>query len=345
VEKYSLDVPLFPVEEDTTTEIALSIFDVVLPTDPVAVLPKEILDEIRIVSVDEIELRDKDSIVEFNEKFEGLRDSVGRRGVLEPIAVEALPNGLYRISSGDQRLRAAQNAGLSRVKVRVIHSSDTALNSEISRLYELIESNIHRRNLPPLKLSEVILRIAILESGIGEVSIRAALNRESNAHRGSTRSTEDEQVLAALHRVLDQIGISQSTFRTEYLPLVDLEADLKIALQKNVPKSIVLELRKIDPDRREQIIAALIGAQKMPSVRTAREMIRGIAKTAIVETQFTEMGKKIDKYLQSLNGDYDFIYEVDFVFNALQLLVRSFEAKIPYDWHLARTYSPGPDDE
>jgi hypothetical protein len=344
MEKESIDVPLFTVEQNTTTENALSIFDTVSLTETVTILPQEALDEIRIVAVDEIELRKDVVVVEVDTEFLEFCESVRRSGILEPIAVIALPNNLYRVESGNRRLRAAQHVGLSRIQVRVVQDPKSALNSEISSLYKLIESNIHRKKLSPLKLSEMILRIAILESGVDEATIRAAMNRESNAHRGSTRSTLDEQILADLHGVLKKIGISQNTYRTEYLPLVDLEEDLKIALQKNVPKTIVLELRKLSPDQREHILTTLYDdTQKMLSVRKAREMIRG-PKTSTAETQFSRLAKKIDNHLKTLNGDYDHLYEIDFVFNALDLLVRSFETKMPYDWHQARTYSPGPDD-
>lgn len=70
-----------------------------------------------------------------------LADSIGRHGILQPIAVRKKSNGYYEIIAGERRWRASKIAGLSEIPA-IVHEVDDMLASELS----LIE-NLQRENL------------------------------------------------------------------------------------------------------------------------------------------------------------------------------------------------------
>lgn len=72
-----------------------------------------------------------------------LADSIGKHGILQPIAVRKKDNGYYEIIAGERRWRASKIAGLSEIPV-VIKDVDDKSASELS----LIE-NLQRENLNP----------------------------------------------------------------------------------------------------------------------------------------------------------------------------------------------------
>lgn len=70
-----------------------------------------------------------------------LADSIGRHGLLQPIAVRRKSNGYYEIIAGERRWRASKIAGLSEIPA-VIREADDVTASELS----LIE-NLQREDL------------------------------------------------------------------------------------------------------------------------------------------------------------------------------------------------------
>lgn len=70
-----------------------------------------------------------------------LADSIGRHGILQPIAVRKKPNGYYEIIAGERRWRASKIAGLSEIPA-LIREVDEQTATELS----LIE-NLQRENL------------------------------------------------------------------------------------------------------------------------------------------------------------------------------------------------------
>ena len=70
-----------------------------------------------------------------------LADSIGRHGILQPIAVRRKANGYYEIIAGERRWRASKIAGLSEIPA-IVKEVDDQLAGELS----LIE-NLQRENL------------------------------------------------------------------------------------------------------------------------------------------------------------------------------------------------------
>ena len=84
-----------------------------------------------------------------SQKMEELTLSIKEKGILQPIAVRELKDGLYEIIAGERRYRAAKEIGLKSIPAYVI-----SINKEAEVMeYALIE-NIQRDNLNPIEASE-----------------------------------------------------------------------------------------------------------------------------------------------------------------------------------------------
>jgi ParB family chromosome partitioning protein len=84
-----------------------------------------------------------------------LADSIGARGVIQPIIVRPAPNGgdRYQIVAGERRWRAAQRAQLHRIPA-IVRDFDEAETLEIA-----IVENIQREDLNPIEEAQAYRRL------------------------------------------------------------------------------------------------------------------------------------------------------------------------------------------
>jgi len=78
------------------------------------------------------------------EALQELSDSIKDKGILQPLVVTDLGNGMYELIAGERRLQASKLAGLKTVPVVVTQAKDATEKLELA----LIE-NIQRRDLNP----------------------------------------------------------------------------------------------------------------------------------------------------------------------------------------------------
>lgn len=107
------------------------------------------------------------------EELASLRDSVRNHGILQPLVVRSVGEG-YQLIAGERRLRAAQEAGLSSVPVRVVDFNDQQV------LEAALVENIQRSDLNPIEKAQ----------GFKDYLERFELGHEQLAQRlGLARST------------------------------------------------------------------------------------------------------------------------------------------------------------
>ena len=78
-----------------------------------------------------------------NEEMASLVESIYTQGILTPITVRPLDNGVYEIVSGHRRLYACQKLGITAIP---------AIVKELSRedaILEMVDSNLHREHILP----------------------------------------------------------------------------------------------------------------------------------------------------------------------------------------------------
>jgi len=79
------------------------------------------------------------------DKINVLADSIRDRGVLTPLLVRSVENDLYQIIAGERRWRAAREAGISELPVRIIVADDKEA-LEIAMI-----DNLQREDLTPIE--------------------------------------------------------------------------------------------------------------------------------------------------------------------------------------------------
>jgi len=103
-----------------------------------------------------------------------LADSIRGQGVLQPIVVRPVEDGVYEIIAGERRWRAAQLAALDRIPALVRDIPD-----EATLAISLIE-NIQREGLNPLEEAAGIQRL-VDEFGLTHEAAARAVGRSSSA--------------------------------------------------------------------------------------------------------------------------------------------------------------------
>jgi len=79
------------------------------------------------------------------DSLDQLTESIRLHGVFSPIIVRSASNGFYQIIAGERRWRAAREAGLSEIPVRIVKADD-----KVSLEISMIE-NLQRENLTPIE--------------------------------------------------------------------------------------------------------------------------------------------------------------------------------------------------
>lgn len=156
-----------------------------------------------------------------------LAASVAQLGIIQPLTVRALGDGVYELISGERRLRASRRAGLKRVPAYV-READTEAMLEMA----LVE-NVQREDLNPIEIAlgyqrlmeevgltqeQVAEKVGKSRSTVANVlrllklppRVQASL-REGTLSTGHARSlvgVDDPDALLALHREILDDGLS-----------------------------------------------------------------------------------------------------------------------------------------
>ena len=109
---------------------------------------KELLEEenIQTLPISRVEPRRDQPRQDFDpEALQDLAESIREYGLIQPITVRPLDRGYYQIIAGERRWRAAREAGLTEIPVRIIQADDR-LATELA----LVE-NLQREDLNPME--------------------------------------------------------------------------------------------------------------------------------------------------------------------------------------------------
>lgn len=100
------------------------------------------------ISVDEIETNPKQPRRDFDEKsLQELADSIKLHDIIQPVTVSKLPNGKYRLITGERRLRASKLAAIRDIPAYIRQAND-------SQLLELaLLENLQREDLNAMEIS------------------------------------------------------------------------------------------------------------------------------------------------------------------------------------------------
>jgi ParB family transcriptional regulator, chromosome partitioning protein len=148
------------------------------------------------VSIDQVRSNPFQPRTEFDpETLAELTRSIVEKGVIQPITVRRVESG-YQLVTGERRLRAAQNAGLSEIPAYII-----TVDSDEEMLELALIENIQRDTLNPIEIGHAYKRL------IDECHL-----------------TQEE--------VAEKVGKDRTTV-TNFIRLLKLPVEIQIGLRKN----------------------------------------------------------------------------------------------------------------
>lgn len=235
-------------KNDSVSKVHLSSFDDLFQTDESREdLKRERLMEIPITQI--CDFPDHPYKVKDDESMDELVESIKSRGLIQPVLVRPIDNGMYEMVSGHRRKRAFEIAGIEKIPARVQNlTRDEAILS-------MVDSNLQRDEiLPSEKAFAFKMRLEAMKRIGGRPS------KENGApveHPFLGQKSRD--VLA------EEVGESREQIRrfirlTNLVPeMLDLVDDKKIAMRPAV------EISYLTPEEQLNLADAIDAEQCTPS--------------------------------------------------------------------------------
>ena len=210
---------------------------------------------------------DKDSLAELSE-------SIRKYGLIQPITVRSLDDGYYQIIAGERRWRAAREAGLDEIPVRILNVDDrTAME------LTLVE-NLQREDLNPIEEAQGY-RTLMTEYGLTQEETASAVGRSRPSIDNALR------LLNLAPSVLKMVGngeISPGHGRA-LIPLSDEK------VQWNVAQLAVQ--RQLSVRQTESYVARLLKAEEQTEEEPLKDVVAVDYIKEIEHELENAMGRKI----------------------------------------------------
>jgi len=211
--------------------------------------------------------------VKEDENMAELVESIKTRGLIQPVLIRPLDNGMYEMVSGHRRKRAFEIAGIVKIPARVqVLTRDEAILS-------MVDSNLQREEiLPSEKAFAYKMRLEVMK--------RQGQRTDLTCVPMAQKSKTSREVLG------EQVGESQDQIRryirlTNLVPkMLDFVDDKKIAMRPAV------EISYLSPDEQYNLVDAILSYQCAPSheqtLRMKRFSQEGKLKKEVIEAIMSE---------------------------------------------------------
>lgn len=234
-------------KQDFDKDIHLSSFDDLFQTDESREdMKREKLMDIPISKIQDFpdhpyKVKDDENMVE-------LVESIKTRGLIQPVLVRPIDNGMYEMVSGHRRKRAFEIAGIEKIPARVQNlTKDEAILS-------MVDSNLQRDEiLPSEKAFAFKMRLEAMKRQAGRPSknsVPLAQNFEGKTSR---------EILG------EQVGESQDQIR-RYIRLTNLIPEmLDLVDEKKIAMRPAVEISYLTPEEQLNLADAIDAEQCTPS--------------------------------------------------------------------------------
>jgi ParB family chromosome partitioning protein len=219
------------------------------------------------ISVDEIETNPKQPRRDFDQQsLNELATSIKVHDIVQPVTVSQLPNGKFRLISGERRWRAAKLAGLVDIPAYIRQANDQQL-LELALL-----ENLQREDLNAMEIA---------------LSYKRMMDELNHTQE----------------QVAERMGKERSTV-ANYVRLLKLPPDIQVAVRKGeISMGHARALINVDTIDKQLYIFQETVDRKL-SVRQTEELVRKLYKVAnpvksSVKTQLPPAYKKIEDNLAS----------------------------------------------
>jgi ParB family transcriptional regulator, chromosome partitioning protein len=194
------------------------------------------------------------------QKLEELKNSIKLHGLLQPMIVEPIEGGRYRIIAGERRFRALSDLKAEFVQVRILEKL-----TEEKRIQIQITENLMREDITPLERSKAVYKL--FQQTLTQ-DLDGILKTLLLYHRDMKRL--NEHTVLTVRTVLDSIGKNETTI-SRWLNLLKLPVEIQEKLDDPngafTPKHAG-EIMKLT-DIKDQIeLAKLIETEKLSAEQT-----------------------------------------------------------------------------
>ena len=234
-------------KNDSVSKVHLSSFDDLFQTDESREdLKRERFMEIPITQI--CDFPDHPYKVKDDESMDELVESVKTRGLIQPVLVRPIEDGMYDMVSGHRRKRAFEIAGIEKIPARV---------QELTRdeaILSMVDSNLQRDEiLPSEKAFAFKMRLEAMKRQAGRPSknsVPLAQNFEGKTSR---------EILG------EQVGESQDQIR-RYVRLTNLVPEmLNFVDEKKIAMRPAVEISYLTPEEQLNLADAIDAEQCTPS--------------------------------------------------------------------------------
>ena len=264
--------------------------------------------------ISEIEPNQEQPRKQFDEEaLAELADSIRQHGVIQPLLVRPLENGMYQLVAGERRWRASRMAGLTEVPV-VIKELSEAEAMELA----LIE-NLQRQDLNPIEealgFQQLMNRYSMTQE---QVAGRVGKSRPAVANALRLLNLPQQVV----HMVL--AGEVSPGHARALLKLEDEEQILEIAKKIQKGRYSVRDVEKITKRKLEELKTAQLPEKER--IPTEQDWINNFYKEMELAME-AELGRKISIVVKGKDrGTFsiDFLSKEDLMDIAARLTKRNF---------------------
>lgn len=190
-----------------------------------------------------------------DEQMKDLMESVEKYGILNPLIVRPLPEGVYEIISGHRRKYAAEKTGYRKVPViiRVMESDDATI--------AMIDSNLYRENIKPSEKGNAYqLKYEVLKRKKGRKK-RGQIDHNTDGRR-------TVQIMA------DEYGESAKQIQ-RYIKITNLIPDLMCMVDnKEMGLTPAVEIAYLKKEEQKLVFTAIDVTQATPSLSQAQRIRR-----------------------------------------------------------------------
>lgn len=261
-------------KNDSVSKIHLSSFDDLFQTDESREeLKREKLMEIPIAQIRDFpdhpyKVRDDESMTE-------LVESVKTRGLIQPVLVRPVEDGIYEMVSGHRRKRAFELAGIEKIPARV---------QELTRdeaILSMVDSNLQRDEILP---SEKAFAYKMRLEAMNRQGQRTDLT--SNPVGGKLKGRESADIIGELS------GDSQTQVR-RYIRLTNLIPEmLDLVDEKQIAMRPAVEISYLTPEEQKCLVEAISYEDCTPSHAQTLRMRR-----------FSEQGKLTNEAIEAIMSE------------------------------------------
>jgi len=234
------------------------------------------------------------------ESLAELADSIARHGILQPLLVRPLPDGLYQLVAGERRWRAARLAGLSEVPVVIRELADAD-----AMAISLIE-NLQREDLNPVE-EALGFQSLMQKFSLTQDAAAALVGKSRPAVANALRLLKlPESVLELLRENQLSAGHARAL-----IPLPDetaqrsaaqevLDRGLSVRQTETLAKQMLKEKKRPGPQRREPFFEEVSLALTETLGRRVRVLTKGGGGTLTIDFLDQEDLRQIAEALQAL---------------------------------------------